>query len=644
MRNLVGKRALITGAASGIGRAIALALAKERTHVYLLDINLAGAEEVASSARALGVEAVAAHCDVMQPAQVTASVREMLDRWRHIDLLVNNVGVAYYGPTENMTAEQWDWLLRINLHTPIQFTRELLPTLVSRPEAHILNVCSIAGLVAGGRSAAYQTSKFGLVGFTEALRSEFVRKGVGLTALCPGAVSTNLYRAAISGRPNKPVPEPPRWICATPEQVARKAIRGIKRNKAMVLVTPLAYLLWYFKRFAPGLVDWLNCAGRRKKRPIAVEISPEQIAVDDASPLVSCTALSEPEPVACAPSLAIAAGTSDSHRDSAIAIIDDDGPAAVEQLGFTSGGGACDAWLIRPHAARQTVPLVLMAHGFAAEKSFGLIPYAEVFVRRGLAVMLFDYRHFGASDGEPRNLVSCRRQREDWQAALDFARRLPGIDSSRIALWGSSFSGGHVVECASRNPDIAAVVAQVPMLDVPGSLGKYGLKYLCQATWHGLRDVLRAVTFRSPHWVPVVGMPWQFAVMNKPGCFEGYRRLVPAGSDWENSCPARILLTSLVHRPIATAANIQAPTLFVVAEQDQLIPARTVRKAAGRMSDATIVSVPGDHFAPYFGDVFHHVAQQEADFLEECLLRSKTLKFAPGRASNAQGSQRRRSA
>ncbi len=641
MRNLVGKRALVTGAASGIGRAIALALAKEQTHVYLLDINLAGAEEAAAAARAVGVEAVAAVCDVMQPAQVSASIREMLDRWHHIDLLVNNVGVAYYGPTDNMTAEQWDWLLRINLHTPIQFTRELLPTLVSRPEAHILNVCSIAGLVAGGRSAAYQTSKFGLVGFTEALRSEFVRKGVGLTALCPGAVKTNLYRAAISGRLNKPVPEPPRWICATPEQVARKAIRGIKRNSATVLVTPLAYVLWYFKRFAPGLVDRLNCAGRRKKRPVVAEMSPDTISVDDANPLDSFAALSDADAVAAPPALVIAAGTSDSHVDYAAAGLDDDGPAAVEQLGFSSGGVGCDAWLIRPHGAREAVPLVLMAHGFAAEKSFGLIPYAEVFVRRGLAVMLFDYRHFGASDGLPRNLVSCRRQRDDWQAALEFARRLPGIDTTRIALWGSSFSGGHVIDCASRNPDVAAVVAQVPMLDVPGSLSKYGFKYLCQAAIHSLRDLARAAVLRSPHYVPVVAPPWRFGVMNKPGCYDGYRRLVPKDSEWSNSCPARILLTSVLHRPISRVRKVQSPTLLIIAEHDQLIPARSVRKAAARMTDATIVSMPGDHFAPYFGDVFHQAAQQEADFLEEHLLRSQTLTFTPRAESNRPQTRRR---
>ena len=593
MKSLVGKRALVTGAASGIGRAIALALAAEQSHVYLLDIDDAGATRVAEEARSHGVEALAARCDCTQPAQITAAIRQMLDCWPQIHLLVNNVGVAYYGPTENMTAEQWNWLLQINLHTPIQFTRELLPTLMAQDEAHILNVCSIAGLVAGGRSTAYQVSKFGLVGFTEAMRSEFVRKGVGLTALCPGPVRTNLYRAAVSGRPNKPVPEPPAWICATPEQVARKAIRGIKKNRAVVLVTPLAYALAYSKRIAPGLLDRLNCIGRRKRKAAASQPKLTVVGGAAVNPVWS-------------------PGFASKIADFAA-------------LTFSSRGTPCEAWLLTPKARHEPAPLVLMAHGFAAEKSFGLGPYAEQFARRGMAVMLFDYRHFGGSGGEPRNLVSVGRQRQDWQAALNFARGLPGLDPTRIALWGTSFSGGHVLDCASRNPDIAAVVAQVPMLDVPASLSRHQLSYGCQALWHGLRDLLRAATRRAPHQVPVVAPPSQFAAMNRPGCDEGYRRLVPDQAAWANSCPARILLTSLLRRPIARAAKVTAPTLFVVAENDQLIPERTIRKAAARMSDATIVSVPGDHFAPYHGASFELAVRQEAEFLEGCLIKAQTL-------------------
>jgi short-subunit dehydrogenase len=274
MRQLRGKRALITGAASGIGRAIALRLAAEGTHVYLLDVAEVPLQEVAAEAQRRGVEAVAVKCDLTKPEEITGTLAEMLRRWGALDLLVNNAGVAYYGPTTNMSAEQWDWLMSINLLAPLQITRELLPTLLARDEAHILNVCSISGLVAGGRFAAYHVSKFGLIGFTEALRAEYVRRGLGVTALCPGPVRTNLYKSAASGRA-KPVPEPPGWLACTPERCAQKAIAGIRRNRAMVLVTPLAYALYYTKRIAPGLLDLINRASRkRRKQPAPMAGAP----------------------------------------------------------------------------------------------------------------------------------------------------------------------------------------------------------------------------------------------------------------------------------------------------------------------------------------------------------------------------------
>jgi NAD(P)-dependent dehydrogenase (short-subunit alcohol dehydrogenase family) len=265
MRTIHGKKALVTGAASGLGRAIAVQLAAAGADLYLLDIDQVGLDEVVDQIRAMGVEALGARCDVAQPAEITASVNRVLADWDGLDILVNNAGVAYYGPTLKMTPAQWDWVLAVNLHAPIRFTQQLLPTLLDRPEAHILNMASITGLVAGGRFCAYHVSKFGLVGFSEAIRAEFGRHGLGVTALCPGPVRTNLYRATPSGHQHKTTPEPPAWICTTPERVAQKAVRAIRRDQRLVLVSPLAYALHYTKRFAPGLLDTLQRIGRHRK-------------------------------------------------------------------------------------------------------------------------------------------------------------------------------------------------------------------------------------------------------------------------------------------------------------------------------------------------------------------------------------------
>ncbi|MCC7085299.1 MAG: SDR family NAD(P)-dependent oxidoreductase [Pirellulales bacterium] len=289
MKLLQGKRCLLTGAASGIGRALALELAREGVHLYLLDIDAQGMQATIDDCRRQGVVAVGRVCDLSQPAQISTAIADLHTRWQFIDLLVNNAGVAYYGPTENMTGKQWDWLMAINLLAPLQITRELLPTLLAREEAHVLNVCSISGVVAGGRFAAYHTSKFGLVGFTEALRAEYNRRGIGVTNLCPGPVRSNLYHHALSGR-DKPVPNPPGWLCASPERAARRGVRGIKRNQRLVLVTPLARLLYWSKRISPALLDAINHISRKKKRgpidasmveaPPQFELTGEAQAVD----------------------------------------------------------------------------------------------------------------------------------------------------------------------------------------------------------------------------------------------------------------------------------------------------------------------------------------------------------------------------
>jgi short-subunit dehydrogenase len=147
----------------------------------------------------------------------------------------------------------------------LQFTRELLPSLLARREAHVLNVCSVLGLVGMPKVSAYCTSKFAMVGFSESLRNELGRQGLGVTALCPGFVSTNLFT-------NAPLPEsadehklPPRLICTTPERVAHAAIKAIYRNRRLVVMEPFARLMYALKRFAPWPMDIIFHLGKRKR-------------------------------------------------------------------------------------------------------------------------------------------------------------------------------------------------------------------------------------------------------------------------------------------------------------------------------------------------------------------------------------------
>lgn len=270
MKTLKQKTVFLTGAASGIGRALATQLWDEGCHLYVVDVDAAGLDslQLELPIRA-GQRMWTQVCDLSDADQVRKLLSHFDENVDVIDVLINNAGVAYYGPTEAMSQEQWDWLMSINLLAPIQITNHFLPQLLERPDAHIANMCSISGLVAGGRFAAYHTSKFGLIGFTEAVRAEYGRKGIGVSAICPGPVTTALYDSAASARQNPGAPHPPNWVCTTAEKVAAKTIRAIRKNHRQVLVTPMAHGLFQLKRFFPGLIDFANQLSRKKKRRLA---------------------------------------------------------------------------------------------------------------------------------------------------------------------------------------------------------------------------------------------------------------------------------------------------------------------------------------------------------------------------------------
>jgi short-subunit dehydrogenase len=265
MREIRGKSALVTGAASGIGRAISLRLADEGVRLFLVDVNEAGLAAVADLARQTGVDVRSRRCDVAEPREVSATVTEILSRWGGVDILVNNAGITYYGHTDRMSAEHWDRLIRVNLLSHIQFTRELLPSLLSRREAHVLNVCSMFGLVGMPKLAAYSTTKFAMVGFSESLRKEYGRDGLGVTALCPGFVDTNLFTSAPLGATQKEHKVPPAMFCTTSEKVARASVKAIRRDQRLVIIAPVAWFLVGAKRWVPGIMDFLFHLGRDKR-------------------------------------------------------------------------------------------------------------------------------------------------------------------------------------------------------------------------------------------------------------------------------------------------------------------------------------------------------------------------------------------
>lgn len=281
---------------------------------------------------------------------------------------------------------------------------------------------------------------------------------------------------------------------------------------------------------------------------------------------------------------------------------------------FASQGVRCSGDLYLP-AGVEHPPVVVMAHGFASERSFGLPAYAERFAGAGMAAYLFDYRCFGDSDGEPRNLVDPRRHLEDWEAAVAHVRSLGGIDSGRLALWGTSFSGGHVIVTAAKDARVKAIVAQVPFVDPLAVAYRPGVGYLLQVAMHGLWDLCRYAARRPPHYVKVVGQPDEFAIMNVLEAVAGYASLVPEASVWHNRCPARILLTVVRYRPITWTDQVRCPALVMYGAHDPLTSATSVERAASRMPNSTLVKYPFGHFQIYHGKAFEEAVERQIRFL-----------------------------
>lgn len=289
-------------------------------------------------------------------------------------------------------------------------------------------------------------------------------------------------------------------------------------------------------------------------------------------------------------------------------------------VAFTSSGLRCAAWLYRPEG-EGPFPSVILAHGFAGTREIRLDDYARRFAEAGLLCLVFDYRHFGDSEGEPRQLLDIRRQLADWRAAVDYIRSLPDADGKRTALWGTSFGGGHVLTLAAEDPSIAAVISQVPFVDgLAASRSASGRQFL-RLGLAALRDEARRITGRKPFLIPVVGLPGDLAAMTTPDAETGYRNLVPEGVDWRNEVAARIFLRVAAYRPINAAGRIRCPVLFCIAEKDRIVPAGATRTAAERAPLGEVRSYPLEHFEIYYGEGFEKAVADQLAFLRRHLCK-----------------------
>lgn len=296
----------------------------------------------------------------------------------------------------------------------------------------------------------------------------------------------------------------------------------------------------------------------------------------------------------------------------------------MQDLKFISQGITCAAWYIPAStdkfANENGRPCIVMAHGFGGTRDTGILEFAKPFSEIGIDAFVFDYRGFGDSGGMPRQDVSYLRQREDYHAAITAARSLPNVDETRIAIWGTSYSGGHVVVIAAQDPKIAAVISMTPATDGLAALAQIrrygGIKQLATAVGHGLRDLGRALTHRPPHFIPIVGQPGSAAMISTPGAEAGYKAM--AGPTWRNEVCARTALEVARNRPITFANRVKSPLLVQVGSNDQVAPPDAARKTASlAKGEVELLEYPIDHFDVYGGSWQETLLKDQISFLNK---------------------------
>jgi len=264
-----GRTCVLTGAAGGIGAALAVDLARRRTALALVDRDADGLARVADLARELGAADVSTYVlDLSDGGDRLDLAAEVADRHGGADLLINNAGVTLTGTFEQNLMSDVDWLLEINLHAVLRMTKAFLPQLLARPGAHLVNVSSLFGLIAPPGQVAYVTSKFAVRGFTESLRNELEPRGVGVTVVHPGGIRTDI---AVNARVSGPDPggeqaERTRRMAAAmltlpPEEAARQIVAAIAARRPRLVITKEARAADLLVRLTPTrwwtLGQWL---------------------------------------------------------------------------------------------------------------------------------------------------------------------------------------------------------------------------------------------------------------------------------------------------------------------------------------------------------------------------------------------------
>lgn len=275
METFSGKTAIVTGAGSGIGKALAEELAARKANVVAADVNSQQLNKVVESILKAGNSAKAAMLDVSDYDAVKKLVQDTVKENGKLDYIFNNAGIAVGGEARDCSIDDWRSVIDVNLYGVINGVASAYPIMVEQGFGHIINTASIEGLIPFPGTISYVASKYGVVGLSNSLRIEGKDLGVKVSVVCPGYIKTNIFHASkmIKMDRDKVLERLPERFGITPEKCVLAILKGVERNKAYIVVTGFAKVLWMLHRISPRLIHWIM--GRNLKE------SRQEIRIED---------------------------------------------------------------------------------------------------------------------------------------------------------------------------------------------------------------------------------------------------------------------------------------------------------------------------------------------------------------------------
>jgi pimeloyl-ACP methyl ester carboxylesterase len=258
-------------------------------------------------------------------------------------------------------------------------------------------------------------------------------------------------------------------------------------------------------------------------------------------------------------------------------------------------------------------------HGFGATRDMMLPQYEQHFAAAGVATLAFDYRSTGASDGQPRQRISMRRQRVDVAAAMNYLSTRPQIDPRRIGLWGTSLGGMHVLRVAAARDDVAVAVVQCPIVDGVAAARSLGARAALRLMPYVAEDLVRAVVRRGRRYVPIVGPPGSTAAVTVAGAENGWRSTVPEDGCFDNRVAAADVFGLVWTSAVRRARDITAPLLVCVCDRENLIDPACVARVARVAPRGAVRHYDSDHFEIYHPPLVAQVLADQTAFLREHL-------------------------